>query len=161
MEQKPALDENGHEVGDPTPIAMPAGFKRPETLAEQVQRLVRTTISTEAAAQGDETFDEADDFDVDDEVDPSSPYEAFFDPVLGKELTPHEFKQHEAIYRERYLQAQREYFASLDRQRALHGAPPSKASGREATASGSARSADNARQPRESDTPEQPSGAGS
>lgn len=131
------LDENGHEVPDPRPMTIPSGFKRPETLAEQVQRLVRTSISAYAAAQGKETFEEAEDFDIGDEADPSTPYETFFDPVLGKELTPSEFRQYENIYRERYLKAQQDYFQAMDRQEALRrprksggegGSPPSDAS---------------------------------
>lgn len=114
------LDEKGREIPDPTPVTIPAGFKRPETLAEQVQRLVRTHISREAAERGFETFDEANDFDVDDDpVDPSTPYETFFDPVLGKELTPLEFQQHEQVYRQRYLEAQRAYFEQHDRMQVL------------------------------------------
>lgn len=118
----PRLDEFGREIPDSMPVAIPAGFKRPETLAEQVQRLVRVGLSRRAEEQGFETFDESEDFDVEDD-DPSSPYETFFDPVLGKDLSPHEFKQNEAIYRDRYLRAQREYFLSLDRAEAVRRAP--------------------------------------
>lgn len=127
----PRLDDRGREVPDPRPMQIPAGFKRPETLAEQVQRLVRTTISRRAQEEGFETFEESEDFDVDDDVDPSTPYETFFDPVLGQEITPAEFREHEAIYRKRYLEAQREYFASLDRQEVLTRTPtrPSKKKG--------------------------------
>lgn len=109
------LDENGHEVPDPRPVAIPAGFKRPETLAEQVRRLVRTSLSQQAHNEGMETFEEAEDFDVGDDIDPRTPYETFFDPELGMELTPQEFKQHEQIYRERYLKAQADYFKTMDR----------------------------------------------
>lgn len=114
------LDERGWEVPDPTPVALPAGFKRPETLAEQVQRLVRTSISREAELSGQETFEEAEDFEVDDDADDyNTPYETFFDPVLGKDLSPSEFRQHEQRYRQDYLSAQRRYFEHMDRQRAV------------------------------------------
>lgn len=102
------LNAFGHEVLDPTPIAVPAGFKRPETLAEQVQRLVRTHISREAAESGYETFEESEDFDVDDDFDPSTPYEEIFDPVLGRGVTPDEFIRNEQRYRQLYLDKQRE-----------------------------------------------------
>lgn len=120
------LDENGHEVPDQEPVHIPAGFRRPESLAEQVQRLVRGAISRQAELAGHESFEEAEDFDVDDESEPTTPYETFFDPVLGKELTPQEFKANEAVYRRRYLEAQRDYFRSLDRAEAVHRPPPKK-----------------------------------
>lgn len=89
-------DENGHEIPDPRPLAMPSGFRRPETLAEQVQRLVRRQLSGAAEEAGYETFEEANDFDLaDDPVDPSTPFEPFFDPVLGVELTPHDIVKFE------------------------------------------------------------------
>lgn len=62
------FDDKGRELPDPTPIEVPAGFKRPETLAEQIRRLVRHEQF--AAAMGRphaETFDEANDFEVDDD----------------------------------------------------------------------------------------------
>lgn len=50
--------------------AIPVGSKRPETLQEQVARLVRhSEFAKEVAARGLETFEEADDFDV-----PDDPY---------------------------------------------------------------------------------------
>lgn len=83
-----------NEVPDPTPMAIPIGFKRPETLAEQVRRLVRSEqLSSYARSQGMESFEEAEDFDVDDDFDPRTPYELEFDPAVGKEITRGE-KQH-------------------------------------------------------------------
>lgn len=95
MDKKPMtkclLDENGHEIGDPKPVAIPSGFTRPETLAEQVQRLVRTTVSQAAEDHGYESWEEANDFDIeDDPIDAATPFETYFDPVLGRELTPEE-----------------------------------------------------------------------
>lgn len=116
---RPRLDEYGHEIPDPKPVAIPAGFKRPETLAEQVQRLVRTSISRQAAEQGFETFEESEDFDVDDEFDPSTPYETFFDPVLGREITPQEFQANQEAYRQQYIKAQAEYYAKVDQENIL------------------------------------------
>lgn len=70
------LNDRGHEVPDPTPVEWPAGVRRPETLTEQIQRLVRVQMSQFAEEQGLETFEEADDFDIDDEEGaPFSPYE--------------------------------------------------------------------------------------
>lgn len=61
------FDKEGRELPDPTPIEIPAGFKRPETLQEQIRRLVRTAISERAVDSGAESFEEANDFDMDDD----------------------------------------------------------------------------------------------
>lgn len=127
-------DEHGYEVPDPQPMQVRTGFKRPETLAEQVQRLVRGAISRQAEEAGMETFEDSEDFDVESDSEPNTPYEEFFDPVLGKSLTPREFQAHEAIYRDRYLRAQQEYFSALDRAEVLRkggraGNRPSSESG--------------------------------
>lgn len=96
----------GREDNDPHPLAIPAGFNRPETLAEQVQRLVRGSISREAEEAGMETFEEANDFDIpDDPVDPQTPYEEQYDPVLGRGITPDEFQRNEGEYLNEYQTA--------------------------------------------------------
>ena len=93
----------GREVVDSRPMEIPAGFRRPETLAEQVQRLVRNSISREAEERGFETFEESEDFEIDDDpVDPSTPYETVFDPVLGRDISPREFEQNAEVYRKRF-----------------------------------------------------------
>jgi len=113
------LDAKGHEIMDPTPVSLPAGFKRPETLAEQVQRLVRNQVSQEAHKAGAETFEEAEDFDIEDEIDPSTPYEAEFDPTLGREVTAQEFHNHETKYRQRYLDEQHELHRQYELEAAI------------------------------------------
>lgn len=75
-----ALNKRGHEVLDSTPVALPVGFKRPLSLNEQIRRLVKNELSNRAAAVGAESFEEADDFDCEDDFDPKSPYEEVFDP---------------------------------------------------------------------------------
>lgn len=83
------LNERGHEVPDPTPVAMPLGLSRPEPIHVMIQRLVRTELSQQAQQQDMETWEEADDFDIeDDELDPLTPYEAFFEG--GLEVEPSE-----------------------------------------------------------------------
>ncbi len=100
------LDENGHEIPDSRPLAVPVGFERPETLAEQVQRLVRGGLSRAAEADGFESFEDAEDFDIDDEPDdPSTIYETHFDPILGREVTADEFRRNEDYYRKEYAKA--------------------------------------------------------
>lgn len=113
MTQKPQLDANGWEIPDPQPLEIPGGFKKPETLQEQIRRLIRAA-SREAAEQGLETFEEAEDFNVDDDFDPHTPYEVFFDPVLNKEISPEEFDTHKEHYMKQYVAAHNEYFSRVD-----------------------------------------------
>lgn len=85
------LNEKGHEVLDPTPVAVPVHFKRPPTLQEQIRSMVRSEeLRRAASSQGMETFEEADDFAVGDDYDPRSPHELVFDPELGKEVSQEE-----------------------------------------------------------------------
>lgn len=102
MEKQPLYGPaKGREMPDAKPMEIPVGFKRPETLAEQVQRLVRTQLSQEAAQSGLETFEEANDFDIaDDPIEPGTPYEEEFDPVLGRGITPAEMRENPEEYRE-------------------------------------------------------------
>ncbi|QXP07906.1 MAG: hypothetical protein [Arizlama microvirus] len=86
------LTDTGAEINNDPPVAVPANYKRPLTLAEQVRLMCRTQLSQMAANEGHETWEEADDFDVGDDFDPSSPHELIFDPELGKEL-PQEIKR--------------------------------------------------------------------
>lgn len=77
----PTLNSRGHEVNSPEPISLPAGVNKPETLAETIRRLVRNEVSQQASASGQETFEEADDFDIEDDngYDPKSQWELDFD----------------------------------------------------------------------------------
>lgn len=77
------FDEYGRELPDPIPAALPIGFKRQPTLQETIKRLVRSEISREADENGQETFDEADDFEVDDDPLPNTPYEQDFDQEIA------------------------------------------------------------------------------
>ena len=75
------LNESGDEIIDPKPMALPVNFKKPPTLAEQIRQMVRDERIQQGINQaGYETMDEADDFDIGDDYDPSSPYEMDFDP---------------------------------------------------------------------------------
>lgn len=69
------LNEHGHELPDPRPMARPLHISVPETLAQQIQRMVRSELSQRAAQEGHETFEDADDFDVGEDAELSSPYE--------------------------------------------------------------------------------------
>lgn len=75
-----------YEDPDPTPLAIPVNFRRPPSIEEMIQKYVRTELSTRAQDQGAETFEEADDFDVDDDPELRSPYEITADHELAHEL---------------------------------------------------------------------------
>lgn len=67
------------EVPDPTPMEIPARFKRPPSQYQQMAEILRSqTFLQHVASQGQETEEEANDFDVGDDFDPSSPWEESF-----------------------------------------------------------------------------------
>lgn len=72
---------DGKEYGDPTPMAPPAHIGRAESNAEMIRRMIQNELSSRASMEGYESFEEAEDFDIDDDpADPHTPYEAVFDP---------------------------------------------------------------------------------
>lgn len=74
-----AYNDNGEELLDSTPMALPVGFKRPIPLSEEIrQMIIRERQTGELDALGMESFEEADDFEIEDE-DMSSPWEENFD----------------------------------------------------------------------------------
>lgn len=79
------LDEHGREKPNPFPLEPPIGYKKQPTIAELMRQAIRQA-SEEARSAGAETEEEANDFDIDDEYDPSTPYEHDFepDPVLER-----------------------------------------------------------------------------
>lgn len=81
-------DKDGNIILDPTPMAPPIGYKKAPSMVEIVRDMVRSErLAQEARDAGHETFEEAEDFDVDD--DPEllrSPYENQFDPPLEELL---------------------------------------------------------------------------
>lgn len=82
------LNERGHEILDPNPIAAPVHFRRPETLQETMRRFLRQeSIRMQLEAEGYETEEEADDFDIDDDPpDPLSQWEHdFYAPPAPQE----------------------------------------------------------------------------
>lgn len=87
-----ALSPNGREALDPTPVAIPVGFKRPPSLEEQIKRLVADRdIQRSLSEAGVETFEEANDFDIpDDPPDPRALDEEWYDPALNRTVTARE-----------------------------------------------------------------------
>lgn len=63
------LDENGREVLDNEPVSIPVRIKRMQTEASRLQTFVIQEMSRIAEQNGFETFEEADDFDDNDEFD--------------------------------------------------------------------------------------------
>lgn len=83
------LNIDGHEVPDPTIVDPPLGYIRQPDLMELMRRMIRNELSEVAQATEFESFEDADDFEVDDDpVDYSSPYEEFFDPAPGAPKGP-------------------------------------------------------------------------
>lgn len=68
-------DDRGREIPDPRPVEVPLNMKRPLTIQEEIQRFIRVEASLAAQAAEQETFEEADDFDVGDDPEITSPYE--------------------------------------------------------------------------------------
>lgn len=73
------------EVLDLTPVAIPLKYTRMSQHNETIRQLIRSELSRVADAKGYESFEEADDFNVED-LDPSSPYENEFEGLPVAEL---------------------------------------------------------------------------
>lgn len=73
-------DADGLEIPDPVPIEVPAGFKRPLSIHEQIHRALRSSeVRAAQAARGEETLEDSMDFDTgEDDPLPSSVHEQRF-----------------------------------------------------------------------------------
>ncbi|UDN67847.1 hypothetical protein [robinz microvirus RP_145] len=81
------LDKEGREILSPLPLEPPLGYKKSESMAEMVRRMIQSEHLRIAAEQaGAETFEESEDFDIGDDFEPHSPWENDFDPPIS-ELT--------------------------------------------------------------------------
>jgi len=86
-EKKLTLDRHdgyGNEIVDSVPMQPPLGYKRAPSLAEQIRQQV-VAHKLEMLEQMEETDEEADDFEVGDDFEPSSKYENDGAPTI-KEL---------------------------------------------------------------------------
>lgn len=84
------LTDEGYEALSSIPMAPPVGFTKEEPLHLRIKRMVREArLQEELDAAGHETFEEADDFDVGDDYDPSSPFEIEFDPPEVLQMFQH------------------------------------------------------------------------
>lgn len=66
------LDVNGHEILDQTPISVGVPFERPVPLHVRIRNQLLMLMQEQS--EDEETFQDAEDFDCPDEIDPS-PYE--------------------------------------------------------------------------------------
>lgn len=86
----PFIDQKGREVLDPTPIAPPVGFVERESIVDRVRAMIAgNNFQRLADLKEMDTFEEADDFDVDDDPIPmrDTPYENEFDPPVRELVT--------------------------------------------------------------------------
>lgn len=84
LESKHIDPDTGSFIPDPTPMAPPIGYKKQPSMVELVREMVRSErLRQEVEAAGQETFEEAEDFDIgDDPPDLKSGWENDFDPPL-------------------------------------------------------------------------------
>lgn len=75
------LDDKGREIVSKVKFAAAVRMDHGDSLGERVREMIRSEkLRQEALEAGYETFDEADDFDVDDDtMDPTTPYEEVFE----------------------------------------------------------------------------------
>lgn len=76
-------NKQGGETPDPTPLSVTVGLKKPPTIQEMIKKYM-AAASLDASMKGLDSFEEADDFDCDDDFDPTSPYEHDFDQIMDK-----------------------------------------------------------------------------
>ncbi len=62
-----AAAQGMQEHPSPIPVAIPVGYDQPDTMAEMVQKYVRQEMSAHAHENAMGTFQEEDDFDLDDD----------------------------------------------------------------------------------------------
>lgn len=81
------LDENGREKMDSRPVShkLKTG-QRQESLADMVKRCIRDAGSGYAEANDMDTWDEADDFGLEEDPEVASPWEVHFDPYYKDEV---------------------------------------------------------------------------
>lgn len=68
-------NSKGQQIPDNTPVEVPINLSMPLSVPEQIARGIRLELSRQAQSRGMESFDDADDFDMDDDDLPFSPYE--------------------------------------------------------------------------------------
>lgn len=69
-----AIGMDGKEYPSPVKLSVNVGDK-PLSLRDQIRRILRTELSKQMQEQGAESFEEANDLDIEDDSEPISPYE--------------------------------------------------------------------------------------
>lgn len=62
------LNDKGQEMPNPMPVEIPSGLGKPYTIEDRIAEIVRSSLSMQARQQEYETLDEANDFDLKDEL---------------------------------------------------------------------------------------------
>lgn len=139
--RKLVLDEKTRRlIADPLPLEPPIGYKRTPPLAEQIRAMVRGEALAHAARNsGKETFEEADDFDVDDDFDPQAPYEEVFEPPATWEDQAQLLGEKMEEGRQRYAAKVEEERKKKERKREKRKAKSVKEDNEEASAEGEAK----------------------
>lgn len=125
-------DADNREVLDPVPIAPPIGWFKQPSMFDQVRDMVRSEhMRLYAESQGAETFEEASDFEVEDEIFPTSQFEDAEDFEPLADLAARRQREFELEFkrrREARLMAREK--AEMDREdaEAAQGTPPRKSS---------------------------------
>lgn len=101
--KKLPLNALGQLVPDPTPMAPPIGYRPQPSIADMIRQQV-LAISRDAAREGNESLEEADDFEVGDDPEISSPYEL----DLESEVPIRVLEARAELARNNYLEAKRE-----------------------------------------------------
>lgn len=81
----------GQEIPDPVPVAPPLGYVKQPSMVEHIRQMIRSEkLRLEAEQAGMESFEEADDFEVEDDPEAFSPYEwePSFEPSPAYTITP-------------------------------------------------------------------------
>lgn len=77
------FDGSRREIVSAIPVAPPVGYVEQPSLVERIRSMVRSEHLRYAATEaGYETFEDAEDFEVGDDFEPHTPYEAVFDPPV-------------------------------------------------------------------------------
>lgn len=82
MEPQVFMDSEGREIPNPNPIVinLPGG---PVTEYDRVRELIARELSMQAALSGEESFEDANDFEVEGDIFPVSPHEYSEDTELA------------------------------------------------------------------------------
>lgn len=71
------IGKDGKEYGDPTPLEPPIGFDRPPDLMETMRQMIRNeAYQFKLSQEGFDTFEEAGDFDIEEDPMPLTLHEA-------------------------------------------------------------------------------------